>query len=85
MYRKKIMHKPVTLIEKICRWTLYVFMVIFTTLMIHLKWNVYPELTKQEFVKQIWGSGNWIYLLGVVFLFVSLYIRSNWSAFKKMF
>jgi TRAP-type C4-dicarboxylate transport system permease small subunit len=85
MSRKKIMYKPVTLIEKVCRWTLYAIMLAFTASMIHLRWNVYPELTKQEFVKQVWGSGNWVYLLGIIFILVLLYVRSNWSAFKEIF
>ena len=78
------MYKPITLTEKICRWTLYVLMLAFTVLMLHLRWGVYPELTNQEFSKQVWGS-EWYYLLGVIIIFVFLYIRSNWSGFMKKF
>lgn len=84
MRKNKLMYKPQTTVEKICRWTLYILMLSFTGFILHLKYNTYPELTRPEFVKEIWGGYNWMYLVGVIVLFTFLYVKSNWTAFKKI-
>ena len=79
-----LMYKPVTKVEKVCRWALYILLFPSVSYMIYLKWIVYPHLTKPEFAKQVWGNGNWIYLILLILVFVFLYVRSNLTAFKKM-
>lgn len=77
------MYKPKTTTEKVCRWLLYILMSIFTTTTLYYRWMVYPQLTKQEFAKEMWGDGNWVYLIGIVIVFSFLYVRSNWSKFMN--
>jgi hypothetical protein len=81
--RTKLMYKPKTKVEKICRWTLYSLMLIFTSYMLHLRYNVYYDLNKSEFVKQVWGNGNYFYLIAIIIVFVFLYVRSNLTEFKS--
>ena len=79
-----LMFKPKTKVEKVCRWSLYVLMILFTSFMLYLRYSVYYNLTKPEFVKQVW-SGHWMYLIGIIVVFTFLYVRSNLSSFKEMF
>jgi len=83
MRKNKLMYKPQTFMEKICRWTLYILMFTFAGYMLHLRYNAYPHLTKAEFIKEIWVGYNWLYLVGIIILFVVLYVKSNWTTFKK--
>ncbi len=85
MKNNKLMYRPQTKIEKVCRWSLYILMSLFLGVMLYFRWSLYPHLTKQEFVHEVWGNGNWIYLIGIVILFTLLYVRSNWTKFKQMF
>ena len=79
-----LMFKPKTTVEKVCRWSLYVLMILFTSFMLYIRYSVYYNLTKPEFVKQVW-SDNWMYLIGIIVVFTFLYVRSNLSSFKEMF
>lgn len=77
------MYKTVTKTEKICRWSLYLLMLIFTSYMLYLRYGIYSHLSNTEFKITIW-SNNWYYLIGIIFLSTFLYIRSNLTAFREM-
>jgi len=84
MKNNKLMYRPQTKIEKVCRWSLYILMSLFLGVMLYFRWSVYPDLTKQEFASKMWSDGNWIYLIGIVITLTTLYVRSNWTKFKSI-
>ena len=77
------MFKPQNKIEWICRILLYSIMVPFTVYMIYLKYT-FRHLTKMEFIEKIWGDYNWVYLIVILVVLVTLYIKSNLTKFKKL-
>ena len=82
--RNRLMYKPQTLTEKICRWTLYALILGLLIVSWYLRYRVHPEMTKPEFANWSWSSGYaYVILLGLP-VYAFLYVRSNLTAFRKM-